>query len=194
MSHSNTTPDHLSSLIDQHVQAIQATYEALAVPSDQDFFLMGLRTKLQEVLPSAMGSPCIHKDIVDCIGRTKLVQLHKIQSALRENGSSTAQEEQESVGAAEVVAKLEFTNPGLSVKDRIAKSMLEAAEREGTIQPYVLCKTIHSKPTTTKNRHCRRKHSQVSPACSHTRTHTYTHTQFQFQFFLSFLSLGTFFF
>jgi len=37
--------------------------------------------------------------------------------------------------AAEVVAKLESMNPGASVKDRIARGMIDAAEREGRIGP-----------------------------------------------------------
>jgi cysteine synthase A len=36
---------------------------------------------------------------------------------------------------AELFAKLEFPNPGGSVKDRIGVSMIEAAEREGRIEP-----------------------------------------------------------
>jgi cysteine synthase A len=40
-------------------------------------------------------------------------------------------------GAADVYAKLEWTNPGGSVKDRIAVSMIEAAEREGRLGPGV---------------------------------------------------------
>ena len=39
-------------------------------------------------------------------------------------------------GAAEVFAKLESFNPGGSVKDRIAISMLEAAERDGRLPPH----------------------------------------------------------
>ncbi|KRT64964.1 MAG: pyridoxal-phosphate (PLP) dependent enzyme family, partial [Candidatus Rokubacteria bacterium CSP1-6] len=38
-------------------------------------------------------------------------------------------------GAAEVVAKVESHNPAGSIKDRIALSMIEAAEREGRIKP-----------------------------------------------------------
>jgi cysteine synthase A len=38
-------------------------------------------------------------------------------------------------GAAEIVAKVESHNPAGSIKDRIALSMIEAAEREGRIQP-----------------------------------------------------------
>ncbi len=38
-------------------------------------------------------------------------------------------------GGARVLAKVEFFNPGGSVKDRIALAMVEAAERAGTIRP-----------------------------------------------------------
>ncbi|MBD3243049.1 MAG: cysteine synthase A [Chitinivibrionales bacterium] len=34
-----------------------------------------------------------------------------------------------------IVAKAEFLNPGGSIKDRVALSMLEAAERDGTLRP-----------------------------------------------------------
>ena len=38
-------------------------------------------------------------------------------------------------GAADVYVKLEAFNPGSSVKDRIALSMIEKAERDGLLQP-----------------------------------------------------------
>ncbi|MBQ7190900.1 MAG: cysteine synthase A [Kiritimatiellae bacterium] len=38
-------------------------------------------------------------------------------------------------GAARVLAKVEFFNPGGSVKDRIALAMVEAAEKDGILQP-----------------------------------------------------------
>ena len=38
-------------------------------------------------------------------------------------------------GGAKVLAKVEFFNPGGSVKDRIAVAMVEAAERDGTLKP-----------------------------------------------------------
>jgi cysteine synthase A len=59
----------------------------------------------------------INEDVTKLIGNTPLVRLRRISE---ESG-------------AEVVAKLEFANPGGSVKDRIGLSMIEAAEREGKI-------------------------------------------------------------
>ena len=53
------------------------------------------------------------------IGLTPLVRLNRICEGI----------------AAEIVAKLEFFNPLGSVKDRIAASMIEAAEKEGLILP-----------------------------------------------------------
>ena len=38
-------------------------------------------------------------------------------------------------GGAKVLAKVEFFNPGGSVKDRIAVAMVEAAEKDGTLKP-----------------------------------------------------------
>ena len=38
-------------------------------------------------------------------------------------------------GKATILGKYEATNPGGSVKDRIAKAMLDAAEADGTLQP-----------------------------------------------------------
>lgn len=63
----------------------------------------------------------IYKQITDLIGHTPLVELNKY-SALR--GVETP-----------VLAKVEFFNPGGSVKDRIALAMIEAAERDGKLKP-----------------------------------------------------------
>jgi cysteine synthase A len=57
--------------------------------------------------------------ILDLVGGTPMVQIRNLPGA----------------GAAEVWAKCEHWNPGGSVKDRIAKAMLEAAEATGTIAP-----------------------------------------------------------
>ena len=59
----------------------------------------------------------IAKNITDLIGNTPLVELNRLGQGL----------------PGRVVAKLEFFNPGSSVKDRIAEAMIEAAEKEGKI-------------------------------------------------------------
>jgi len=61
----------------------------------------------------------IADNVSELIGNTPLVRLRRISE---ESGSN-------------VVAKLEFANPGGSVKDRIGLAMIEAAEREGKIGP-----------------------------------------------------------
>lgn len=55
------------------------------------------------------------------IGGTPLLELKKIESALNLK--------------AKVLAKLEYFNPAGSVKDRIAKAMIDDAEQSGTLQP-----------------------------------------------------------
>jgi cysteine synthase A len=57
--------------------------------------------------------------IVDLVGNTPLVRLGRLSAGL----------------PAQVAAKLESFNPLGSVKDRIARSMIEAAERQGLIGP-----------------------------------------------------------
>ena len=63
----------------------------------------------------------IANTILDKIGGTPLVRINKLNS-----------------GAAEVVAKVEYFNPGGSVKDRIAFAMIEAAEQAGALKPGAL--------------------------------------------------------
>jgi cysteine synthase len=64
-------------------------------------------------------TPLIADSVLDLIGKTPLVRLHRVVPD----------------GAAEVLGKLEARNPGGSVKDRIALSMIEAAERGGQLKP-----------------------------------------------------------
>ena len=61
----------------------------------------------------------ISNTILDTIGNTPLVRLNNITSEVK----------------AEVLAKLEFFNPGASVKDRIAFKMVEDAEKKGLLKP-----------------------------------------------------------
>ena len=63
----------------------------------------------------------VYDSILDTIGATPLVRLRRFT-------------EQEGVGA-EIFGKCEFFNPLASVKDRIAVSMIEAAERDGRLRP-----------------------------------------------------------
>src|SRR5881296_2692756 len=69
-----------------------------------------------------MPLPCqTARTALDLIGSTPVVRLSRIPQL-------------EGIGA-HVWAKLENLNPGGSVKDRICRAMVEAAEREGALQP-----------------------------------------------------------
>ena len=61
----------------------------------------------------------VYPRIIDTIGETPLVELSNIKKKYNLK--------------ARIVAKVEFFNPGGSVKDRIAKAMIEKAERENLI-------------------------------------------------------------
>ena len=63
----------------------------------------------------------IYRSAIDLIGNTPLVELTHIENAL---GLKT-----------KILAKLEYFNPAGSVKDRIAKAMIEDAEKSGKLQP-----------------------------------------------------------
>lgn len=63
----------------------------------------------------------IYKQITDLIGKTPLVELGKYSAS---KGLDTP-----------IVAKVEFFNPGGSVKDRIGLAMIEDAEKKGLLKP-----------------------------------------------------------
>ena len=63
----------------------------------------------------------IAKQLTDLIGGTPLLELSRFS---KNQGLQTP-----------IVAKVEYFNPGGSVKDRIALSMIEAAEQDGTLRP-----------------------------------------------------------
>ena len=60
----------------------------------------------------------LFSSILDTVGKTPLIRLNKMTNGLE----------------AEVLVKAEFFNPLFSVKDRIGKAMIEAAEKEGKLQ------------------------------------------------------------
>src|SRR5437870_6985533 len=57
--------------------------------------------------------------VLELVGGTPIVRLPALQPA----------------GGARLLAKLEFANPGGSIKDRIGLPMIDAAEREGLLKP-----------------------------------------------------------
>src|SRR6266851_1586626 len=63
----------------------------------------------------------VHESLIELFGNTPLVRLRKVT---RELGD-----------APQVLAKVEYFNPGGSVKDRIALRMVEAAEASGALRP-----------------------------------------------------------
>ncbi|MEU3963730.1 cystathionine beta-synthase [Streptomyces buecherae] len=60
-----------------------------------------------------------HESMIDLVGNTPLVKLNSVAEGIQ----------------ATVLAKVEYFNPGGSVKDRIAVRMIEAAEESGALQP-----------------------------------------------------------
>jgi cysteine synthase A len=63
----------------------------------------------------------IYKSFTELVGKTPLLELTRVEAA-------------EGAGA-KVLAKLEYFNPAGSVKDRIAKAMIEDAEAKGQLKP-----------------------------------------------------------
>src|SRR5581483_8309225 len=69
-------------------------------------------------LPAAMARE--YPTILDLVGSTPIVRLDRVSR---------------DVPGVEILAKLEYMNPGGSNKDRIGLAMIEAAEREGKLRP-----------------------------------------------------------
>ena len=61
----------------------------------------------------------IYSDITEVVGRTPLVRLNRLPGD----------------AGATILAKLEFYNPGNSVKDRIGVAIIDAAEKSGALKP-----------------------------------------------------------
>src|SRR6266567_6999504 len=62
----------------------------------------------------------VHDSLISLMGNTPLVRLRKVTSGLP--------------SGPQVLAKVEYVNPGGSVKDRIALRMIEAAEASGELK------------------------------------------------------------
>jgi cystathionine beta-synthase len=62
----------------------------------------------------------VHDSLVELVGNTPIVRLRKVTTG---------------AAAADVLAKIEYVNPGGSVKDRIALHMVQAAEATGALKP-----------------------------------------------------------
>lgn len=71
------------------------------------------------VTPVLPDEPEIYEDILGVMGNTPLVQLNRLARGVR----------------AQIVAKVEYFNPGGSVKDRIGITIIEDAERKGLLKP-----------------------------------------------------------
>ena len=61
----------------------------------------------------------IYDNILETIGNTPIVRLNKVTKGLKGT----------------ILAKVETTNPGNSVKDRMAVKMIEDAEKAGILKP-----------------------------------------------------------
>jgi cystathionine beta-synthase len=68
---------------------------------------------------SGSASAGVRGSVLDLIGATPMVRLGRLQGARR----------------ADILAKLEWFNPGGSVKDRAGLAMIEAAEAQGLLKP-----------------------------------------------------------
>ncbi len=68
----------------------------------------------------AEKNPYIYQDVLEIIGRTPLVKINRLFREFPD---------------VNVYAKLDFLNPGGSMKDRIGLKMIENAEKEGRIKP-----------------------------------------------------------
>ena len=90
-----------------------------------DKMLRRATAKLPRSLSTAarrsLATPTYANSVTEIIGKTPMVKLNRVVPE----------------GAATVLVKLEMQNPGGSLKDRIAKNMIEKAEAEGKITPGV---------------------------------------------------------
>jgi cystathionine beta-synthase len=72
-----------------------------------------------EIVSDMLDEPRIYNNILETMGNTPLVRLNRVSHGVR----------------CQVVAKVEYFNPGGSVKDRIGLMMIEDAEKQGKLKP-----------------------------------------------------------
>jgi cystathionine beta-synthase len=72
-----------------------------------------------EVISELIKMSLIHNNILETIGGTPIIKLNSVSAGIK----------------ARILAKLEFFNPGGSVKDRIGNFMIEDAEKRGLLTP-----------------------------------------------------------
>jgi cystathionine beta-synthase len=72
-----------------------------------------------ETLSDMLDTPRIYNNILETMGNTPLVRLNRVAHGVR----------------CQVVAKVEYFNPGGSVKDRIGLIIIEDAEKQGKLKP-----------------------------------------------------------
>ncbi len=90
--------------------------------------LNGLVNKLNDI--ERTNRKMIYKHVDEAVGKTPLVELTNYENNLKLN--------------ARIIAKVEYFNPAGSVKDRIAKAMIDKAEKDGLINKN----TILIEPTS----------------------------------------------
>lgn len=72
-----------------------------------------------ETISDMLDEPRIYDNILDTMGNTPLVRLNRVSHGVR----------------CQIVAKVEYLNPGGSVKDRIGLAIIEDAEKHGKLKP-----------------------------------------------------------
>ena len=77
----------------------------------------------------------IANSVLDLIGKTPMVSLRSLDGEKFTKGT-------------ELVCKLEYFNPGSSIKDRLALAMVEDAEKNGVLRPGVVPPNIIVEPTS----------------------------------------------
>jgi cystathionine beta-synthase len=77
----------------------------------------------------------VHESLIELFGNTPLVRLRKVTRGLYQARAADSPGGEGGAALPQLLAKVEYLNPGGSVKDRIALRMVEAAEASGALRP-----------------------------------------------------------